>query len=585
MKGNNHWAICPFHQDSAPSLSISQEKNLFKCFACNVAGNAIGFVMRIENCNYVSAIRKIGELLEIDISQYLNARNNELYSLYQLNSQIANAYHRYLFNKQPESQKALDYLTQERKLSIETIKKYQIGYAPSEDILQTIFEIEQSKSKISEATIKESNIFISTAGERRAYFRDRIIFPISNTEKEIIGFSGRGDEPKYLNIKNNKAFSRRTAIFNSEYLQEDKKIYIFEGFIDLLKTQQELYCTNGIACMGGIVSKEVHTVLKKYTNQIVLCFDNDLAGQSFTINIGKELLLSGFEVSVVDLLDIQEKDIDEAIDKASDKRILKEKIDNPLCFIDWIYKKNKPQNLDSTILLVDETFNMFISPQGLKQKVNNVYAKTLTNKIFEWYKNTPEYITRNLEETLNIKKEKYLTIIDQSSVAEIPTQEEETHQELPENAIENDYKEITNPFVKLTIKYQNLPKFLEKNKQTIEQENEWEYKLNPEHLIDIPEISWLISQINLSNPKLEIPENIAKYSKFSKQITSQEEFFDNYYSFYCEYLKALANFHLKDNYGDIETRFLKNRNIKEEAKKIKEISSKFFLKSKFSKKN
>lgn len=544
--------------------------------------------MRIENCSYVSAIRKIGEHLGIDTSQYLHKKQNELHSLYQLNYQIASAYHKYLFNKQPESQQALDYLTNNRKLSLSTIKQYQIGFSPEEDILQTILNVEKEKNRFSESLISESNIFaITKSGTKKPYFKNRIIFPISNAEKEIIGFSGRGEEPKYLNIKNNKAFSKKHAIFNVENLKENKRIYIFEGFIDLLKAQQELYCVNGIACMGGIVSPEIYPVLKKYTNQIALCFDNDSAGHNFTLGIGKDLLINGFEVSVVDLLDIQEKDIDEVIDKSPDKSVLKAKIDNPICFIDWIYKKNKPQSLDSIVLLEEECLSILFNNSKLKSKINASYAKEIITKIFEWYKNTPEYTARNLEETLNNKKEKYITIIDQSSVASIPWSEktEIYPKGIDKHDIEVSYSQISSPFIKLTIKFQNLPKFLEENPDLKKNKKEWEYQINQEYLLDIPEIKWLISRISFSRQKLEIPENISKYKQLSRPIKCEEDFFNNYYNFYYEYLDTLINFNLNNSYEDIENRLLKNLQLKKEQKQLKEVSRKFFLNSTFSQKN
>lgn len=333
-RGSGHWAVCPFHQDTAPSLSISVPKNIFKCFACNVSGNAINFVMKIEKCGYVEAVRKIGEILEMDVSKYLNQKQNKLYELCKFNQYVAEHYHKYLFNKKDDSVAALNYLKVNRKLSLDTIEKYRIGFSPKENTLSTIIDIYKKQNhNIDQDIISESNLFSQNTQliNQVPFFRNRIMFPIMNEDGNVIGFSGRGESPKYLNLRNNRLFSKTTSLFNIQNLEEGKPIYLFEGFIDLLKVRQELEIENGIACMGGIINESTFPIIRKYSNKIVLCLDNDSAGKKFTVETGKLLTSAGFEVLVANFLDRKEKDVDEMIDVAPS--LIKERMEDPIPFL------------------------------------------------------------------------------------------------------------------------------------------------------------------------------------------------------------------------------------------------------------
>lgn len=385
-RGSGHWAICPFHQDTAPSLSISVPKNIFKCFACNASGNAINFVMKMERCSYVEAVRKIGELLEMDVSKYLNQRQNKLYELCKFNGYVAEHYHKYLFNKTKDSVAALNYLTVNRRLSLDTIKRYRIGFSPKENTLDTIVEMYRQSHSIDQETIRESNLYSQNAQltNQAPFFRNRIMFPIMNGDGNVIGFSGRGENPKYLNLRNNRLFSKTNSLFNVQNLEEDSPIYLFEGFMDLLKVRQELGMENGIACMGGIINEATFPTIRKYSNKIILCLDNDLAGKKFTVETGKLLISAGFEVLVTNFLDRREKDVDEMID--ADPELIRKRMEEPVHFLTWMHMHRCPKNISDTKKLVDECLDMFLDVNNnysLGRNIDLKYATFLIDLVFK----------------------------------------------------------------------------------------------------------------------------------------------------------------------------------------------------------
>lgn len=573
-RGSGHWAVCPFHQDTAPSLSVSVPKNIFKCFACNASGNAINFVMKIEKCGYVEAVRKIGEILEMDVSKYLNQKQNKLYELCKFNEYVAEHYHKYLFNKTNDSVAALNYLTVNRKLKLETINRYRIGFSPKENTLETIIDIYKSQNhNIDQEIIWESNLYSHNTKSinQIPFFRNRIIFPIMNEDGNVIGFSGRGENPKYLNLRNNRLFSKANSLFNIQYLVADKPIYLFEGFIDLLKVGQELGIENGIACMGGILNSSTFPVIRKYSNQIILCLDNDEAGKKFTVETGKLLISAGFEVLVANFLDRKEKDVDEMIEV--NPNLIKTRMEDPVQFLEWMHMHRCPENLSDTKKLVDECLGIFldVNNYSLKENIDLNYAIFLIELVFAWYKRHKDKWSY-IETAVNEKKSECIKGAERSEIRGGPRK----------NLIEEAKKEYQfsqlDSFQKIALRFYALLRFVKDEEMQVHNPFEWRYRLRGKFYKG--EMEWFLESLENPNEEYDIPEFINKYKDKIQEIKNDREFFNNYYSFYQEYLEAWGEEEFENYCESLPNRLKSKWGARNEIEELKKVSSRFFAKFK-----
>ena len=312
-KGKNYWAVCPFHNDSNPSMSVSREKKFFKCFSCGTSGNVIGFVQKHEHITYYEAIAKLASKLGIDIEEFDTPefRKNKQYFLAM--EEAKNFYQFYLKNT-AEGLKAKAYL-EKRNITEDIVEKFQIGLAPSyNDYLhkalteKNIGFIEQSDLGL----VREKE-----SGEIYDVFRNRIIFPITNNEGQVVGLSGRiylenDKNSKYLNSQENDIFHKGDILYNYHLaaLQAKKtdEVFVFEGFMDVIAAEKA-GISNAVATMGTALTKNHIKHLTSLTQNIVLCFDGDEAGINATkkaAELFSSMNILPFAVALPDNLDPDE---------------------------------------------------------------------------------------------------------------------------------------------------------------------------------------------------------------------------------------------------------------------------------------
>ncbi|MBR2651609.1 DNA primase, partial [bacterium] len=226
-RGVNYLAICPFHQDSDPSLTINDQKNIFKCFACNESGNSVTFVQKYKNCSFIDAILEIAKLFNFDeelIKSYdgkvaNEQANNKIYLINELYLELCK---NFLFNKKNST--VLNYL-QQRGITKEIIDYFGIGYNPECNTLYDLMTNNDSNYLISDNNcytrqdLLDANLIsINKNGFVQDVFGNRIVFSIKNSDGQIAGFSGRviGDinSPKYLNTIENKIFHKSKLLYN-----------------------------------------------------------------------------------------------------------------------------------------------------------------------------------------------------------------------------------------------------------------------------------------------------------------------------------------------------------------------------------
>jgi len=283
-KGNDYKGICPFHNDTNPSLSVSPSKKVFKCFSCGASGNAVGFIQRYKNLSFPQAIKYVGEKMGIPVDIDDNV-NQDLQKYLRIMEDAANYYEFYLKNS-IEGKEAIQYLN-DRHLDEEIVRRFKIGLASDEFDLLYKALTERDNPYL---PLNLLEVGLIKAGKENTYydvFRSRIMFPIDDLNGNIIGFSGRiykktkKNEPKYINSNENVIFKKSNILYNYSravnVIKQKNHVFIFEGFMDVIAAYRAKI-ENAIATMGTALTNQQIQAIKKATNNITLCFDGDNPG-------------------------------------------------------------------------------------------------------------------------------------------------------------------------------------------------------------------------------------------------------------------------------------------------------------------
>ena len=283
--GQNYVGLCPFHSEKTPSFTVSTSKQLFHCFGCGTGGNVITFLMKFENRPFVDTVKKLADDAGISIadsdSSNDTGRDKKKKGIYEVNKLAAEYYHNTLI-KTKEGEPARAYLS-ERGLSSETIESFHIGYSLSS--WDKVYEY-LSKSGIEPAVLVESGIIIPKGKGSGYYdrFRGRIMFPIYDTQKTIVGFGGRvldDTTPKYVNSPETPVFSKRHLLYGlylaHNYIRESGCAIIVEGYMDVIVAHQS-GIQNVVGTLGTALTVNHLRSLSRFTKEVILTFDSDTAG-------------------------------------------------------------------------------------------------------------------------------------------------------------------------------------------------------------------------------------------------------------------------------------------------------------------
>lgn len=340
-KGKNYFGVCPFHDDHSPSMSVAEDKQIYKCFSCGESGNVFTFIEKYENVSFLEAVKKCADLSGIEFSYGKSDRKNHNQDLYDIYKFASKLYQNNLHSK--EGKEARDYL-KKRKLDDNIIKEFEIGLSLNNASILT----DALKKKYDEKTLIKSGLV--SEGEYNLYdiYRNRIMFPLYDLSGNIVGYNGRiynsnnKNDSKYINSKETPIFKKGELLFNYHRAKKEAREYKFvivvEGQIDAIRLYQAGY-RNVVASLGTAITKEHAMLLRKLSNNIILCFDGDSAGEKATNAAIKELANLAIEPKIVRLE--ESLDPDEYILKYGDK--FKDKIDNALNIMQYkesIIKKN-----------------------------------------------------------------------------------------------------------------------------------------------------------------------------------------------------------------------------------------------------
>ncbi len=426
QKGRNYFGVCPFHQDHSPSMSVSKEKQLFKCFSCGIAGNVFKFVSEFENINYYEAVSKVASKIGIVVDVGKSTNTQEKNNLEYETMNLANLYFKNNLNTNFGTA-AKEYLIN-RGLTEETINEFDVGLSLEKNDLFTFLK----KKKIKENLLVSLGLINQNGLEYQDVFKNRIIFPIHDATGHVVGFIGRVYKdnmgPKYLNSKATQIFRKGNILFNYHRAKEEvrlkKYIIIVEGNMDAIR----LYSSgikNVVALQGTSLTPEQIKLIQKLRASVILMLDNDNAGENATLLNGNLLEQAGIKVEVVRLSG--EKDPDEYIVK-NGVEAMEDNLNHPISFLEFklqTFKKNK--NLNDSIELADYVKNVLNSLEGK----DAITIDITLNKLAKDYNLSYDILKQELTKEYEKEKE----ILPVASLEKVPKKRKTRYEISAENIL------------------------------------------------------------------------------------------------------------------------------------------------------
>lgn len=399
QKGKNYFGVCPFHQDHSPSMSVSRERQLFKCFSCGMAGNVFKFVSEYENISYLEAVAKVAEKVGMPITITKTYTPVQKYQEEYELMNLASLFYENNLNTE-KGLPAKSYL-KKRGLNDEMIKDFNIGLSFANNSLFEFFQ----KKNISPAKLVELGLLNQVDLNYQDVFRNRILFPIHNDEGRVVGFTGRVYEsdstPKYLNSRETKLFRKGNILFNYHRARDAvrlaKRVILVEGNMDAIRMYASGF-KNTIALMGTSLTHDQIVLLKKLRVPVILMLDNDSAGELATYQVGLELEKEEFELEVVRLSG--KKDPDEYI-VTYGIEAMQENIDHPLSFLEFklnFLKKNK--NLQDTNDLANYVKEVLKTLEGK----DAITIDITLNKLVQEYNLSYDVLKEEIKEKVPVRQ-------------------------------------------------------------------------------------------------------------------------------------------------------------------------------------
>lgn len=283
QRGKNYFGICPFHDDHNPSMSVSPEKGVYKCFVCGNAGNVFNFVMEYEKVSFYEAVKivadKIGVSIDISTSKKENTKKSPLYDIYNISYKFYQNNLNTVYGKD-----AKKYLLN-RKIDEDVIKNFNIGLSLSDSELCNALKAKGFKDD----DIVSSGVASQNGNNIYDIYKNRIMFPLYDLEGNVVGFSGRiynqKSESKYINTKETEIFKKGELLYNyhiaKKEARKEKNIIVVEGFMDVIRLST-IGIVNVVATMGTAVTKYQLNLIQKLAPNITLMFDGDKAGEKAT---------------------------------------------------------------------------------------------------------------------------------------------------------------------------------------------------------------------------------------------------------------------------------------------------------------
>lgn len=292
--------LCPFHSEKTPSFNVSPENGFFHCFGCGAGGDVITFIRRIENLDYIDAVKLLASRAGLEMPTDTASRGmSELRKrIYEANREAARFYHRTLYSK--EGVQGLSYLRR-RALSESTIKHFGLGYSPPSRY--ALVDFLRSKGFKDSELVSANLAFMSKSGHATDRFADRVMFPIIDVRGNVIAFGGRimsDEKPKYLNTSDTPVFKKSSNLFALNFAKNvgESMLILCEGYMDVIALHQAGF-QNAVATLGTAITTEQAMMIKRYADEVAICYDADEAGQKATSRAIDILRPTGIKIRVV----------------------------------------------------------------------------------------------------------------------------------------------------------------------------------------------------------------------------------------------------------------------------------------------
>jgi DNA primase len=305
--GKGYVGLCPFHDDSNPSMHVDEEKGLFHCFSCGAGGDIFGFYMRYNNLTFPEAFSELAKKADVNIKRQPESvpKISQSSVLYKINA-VASKYYRKILIDSSKGKLGRDYM-QMRSISAEIAQEFSLGFAPEgwDSLVKFL-----TKNKVPLIIAEKVGLIVKRNNTDGYYdrFRNRLIFPISNVEGKVIGFGGRKikeeDQPKYINSPESDIYQKRKSFYgidkSKDHIRREARAVLVEGYTDFLS----LYSAgikNVVATLGTSLTREHVSILRRYTNNVVVIFDSDESGRKAAMRSLDVLLEEGLMPHVAPL--------------------------------------------------------------------------------------------------------------------------------------------------------------------------------------------------------------------------------------------------------------------------------------------
>ena len=414
-KGRNYFGLCPFHSEKSPSFSVSPDRQIFHCFGCGVGGNIYTFLMKIEGITFKEALEQLAERANIQLPKLENnadtAREELKAKVYKVNEFTAEFYHQNLYK--PTSKIGQEYV-KKRKMNKETLEAYRIGFSGKFDELYKALKAQGfGEKEILESGLVNKN----DNGTYIDRYRNRLMFPICDVRGKVIAFGGRilddskikdpkFPQPKYINSPENVVYSKGRHLFGLNVAKKDsaKKLLIVEGYMDVISLHQR-GVTNVVGALGTALTEQQGWLLRKSTEQVILGFDADGAGQTAIARSMEILQKMGCDMRVLQIEGA--KDPDEYIVKFGEGRF-RLAMDNAISLVEFKVKNlKKDLNLENT----GDKIKFLNEIAKILSKVENTMEREIyIEKIAQGYNISKEAIYAEVNKLIynNTKEDKVL---------------------------------------------------------------------------------------------------------------------------------------------------------------------------------
>ena len=310
-KGSSYFGLCPFHNEKSPSFSVSPQKQMYYCFGCGEGGNVFTFIMKYENYTFTEALKLLADragvsLPEIEYSNEAKIQAEMKTQILAVNNEAGKYFHYML--KQDKGRGAYEYLTN-RGLTNEVITKFGLGY--SSKYSGALYAYMKEKG-FEDNVLKETGLFTYEETGVKDKFWNRVMFPIMDVNNRVIGFGGRvmGEaKPKYLNSPETKVFDKSRNLYGLNYARTSRKtnILLCEGYMDVISLHQAGF-NNAVAALGTSFTSGHASLIKRYTEEVILTFDSDEAGVKAALRAIPILKSVGISVKVLDMTPYKDPD-------------------------------------------------------------------------------------------------------------------------------------------------------------------------------------------------------------------------------------------------------------------------------------